>query len=107
MVPSCHIIISAPEALTATTCGFTQTSATFAPHYRVRLTPLATDVRNRSQDLILAHSCRDATGQGNQGSQGEKQDWKSGKSQGIRSQVREKSGNFDVGQEKYKIPLHK
>ncbi|KAG8335689.1 Lysine-specific demethylase 3B [Homalodisca vitripennis] len=26
-----------------------------------------------------------------------KQDWKSGKSQGIRSQVREKSGNFDVG----------
>ncbi|KAG8272845.1 hypothetical protein J6590_033502 [Homalodisca vitripennis] len=31
---------------------------------------------------------------------GEKQDWKSGKSQGIRSQVREKSGNFDVGQGK-------
>ncbi|KAG8315611.1 ubiquitin-protein transferase activating protein [Homalodisca vitripennis] len=29
-----------------------------------------------------------------------KQDWKSGKSQGIRSQVREKSGNFDVGQGK-------
>ncbi|KAG8312628.1 N-alpha-acetyltransferase 35 NatC auxiliary subunit [Homalodisca vitripennis] len=28
-------------------------------------------------------------------SQGKKQDWKSGKSQGIRSQVREKSGNFD------------
>ncbi|KAG8337231.1 hypothetical protein J6590_028021 [Homalodisca vitripennis] len=33
-------------------------------------------------------------------SQGKKQDWKSGKSQGIRSQVREKSGNFDVGQGK-------
>ncbi|KAG8301469.1 DmX-like protein 1 [Homalodisca vitripennis] len=29
-------------------------------------------------------------------SQGKKQDWKSGKSRGIRSQVREKSGNFDL-----------
>ncbi|KAG8281320.1 hypothetical protein J6590_061657 [Homalodisca vitripennis] len=55
--------------------------------------------RTNTGALVGPYCNRDATGQGNQGSQGKvrekKQDWKSGKSQGIRSQVRKKSGNFD------------
>ncbi|KAG8254884.1 hypothetical protein J6590_106190 [Homalodisca vitripennis] len=60
----------------------------------LQLTSAATNTRltydHNKTGMLQVREVREKSGE-------KKQDWKSGKSQGIRSQVREKSGNFDVG----------